>query len=317
MILSSFCCRNASFLSAGRRREYIKLSFRSASDQMAVRADLKPMIERNAARAKRAALLDGGGGGGGGSGGAGGGGGKGWSDPLSVLIDLREYDVPYTTRVSIDRDVRVGKWYRVAPLKAGGASSSVGAGASSSSASSAGPAVSGVDLVRIEPTPPDFVVGAEPRICAWDIETTKAPLKFPDSRVDQVYMISYMMDAQGYLLINREVVGGDVPDFEYTPLPEFKGPFIVHNLQNEEAVLRHFIQHCQAVKPQIYVTYNGDFFDWPFVDARCKTYGMDLRRLLGVGPVGDGAGGGNSDQAVEYRGRTSVHIDVSRRSFVS
>lgn len=36
-------------------------------------------------------------------------------------------------------------------------------------------------------------------------------------------MISYMVDRQGYLIINREVVGADIADFEYTPKPEFEG----------------------------------------------------------------------------------------------
>ena len=31
---------------------------------------------------------------------------------------------------------------------------------------------------------------------AFDIETTKLPLKFPDSAVDQIMMISYMIDTQ-------------------------------------------------------------------------------------------------------------------------
>jgi DNA polymerase epsilon subunit 1 len=31
---------------------------------------------------------------------------------------------------------------------------------------------------------------------AFDIETTKAPLKFPDNQTDQVMMISYMIDGQ-------------------------------------------------------------------------------------------------------------------------
>jgi DNA polymerase epsilon subunit 1 len=39
----------------------------------------------------------------------------------------------------------------------------------------------------------------------------------------QVFMISYMLDRQGYLIINREVVGADIQDFEYTPKPEFEG----------------------------------------------------------------------------------------------
>lgn len=36
-------------------------------------------------------------------------------------------------------------------------------------------------------------------------------------QVDPVYMISYMLDTQGYLLINREIVTEDIFDFEYTP----------------------------------------------------------------------------------------------------
>lgn len=40
-------------------------------------------------------------------------------------------------------------------------------------------------------------------------------------------MISYMVDKQGYLIVNRDVVGGDISDFEYTPKPEFQGPFKV------------------------------------------------------------------------------------------
>lgn len=31
---------------------------------------------------------------------------------------------------------------------------------------------------------------------AFDIETTKLPLKFPDAQTDQIMMISYMIDGQ-------------------------------------------------------------------------------------------------------------------------
>lgn len=41
--------------------------------------------------------------------------------------------------------------------------------------------------------------------------------------VAQVFMISYMLDKRGYLIINREVVSEDVADFEYTPKPEYEG----------------------------------------------------------------------------------------------
>lgn len=39
----------------------------------------------------------------------------------------------------------------------------------------------------------------------------------------QVFMISYMVDKQGYLIVNREVISEDINDFEYTPKPEFEG----------------------------------------------------------------------------------------------
>lgn len=51
----------------------------------------------------------------------------------------------------------------------------------------------------------DLLQRAEVRICAFDIETTKLPLKFPDADYDLIMMISYMIDGQGYLIINREV----------------------------------------------------------------------------------------------------------------
>lgn len=68
-----------------------------------------------------------------------------------------------------------------------------------------------------------MVQRAEARVCAFDIETTKLPLQFPNAEHDQVFMISYMIDRQGYLITNREVVAEDIEDFEYTPKPEFEG----------------------------------------------------------------------------------------------
>ena len=67
---------------------------------------------------------------------------------------------------------------------------------------------------------------------------------------------------QGYLITNREIVSEDVEDFEYTPKPEYDGPFIILNEENEQALLQRFIDHILEVKPNIIVTYNGDSFDW-------------------------------------------------------
>ena len=102
---------------------------------------------------------------------------------------------------------------------------------------------------------------ANPVALAFDIECTKAPLKFPDAAFDQIFMISYMVDGMGYLIISREIVSEDIEDFEYTPKPTFPGPFHIFNEENEEMLIRRFISHVQELKPQIVVTYNGDFFD--------------------------------------------------------
>jgi DNA polymerase epsilon subunit 1 len=43
---------------------------------------------------------------------------------------------------------------------------------------------------------PDLVHRPEPVILAFDIETTKLPLKFPDVTIDSIMMISYMIDGR-------------------------------------------------------------------------------------------------------------------------
>jgi len=35
----------------------------------------------------------------------------------------------------------------------------------------------------------------------------------------------------------------------------------------------------QEVKPGIYVTYNGDFFDWPFLEKRAAHHGMKMNEV--------------------------------------
>ena len=63
----------------------------------------------------------------------------------------------------------------------------------------------------------------------------------------QVFMISYMVDRVGYLIVNREVVGGDIGPFEYTPKPEFEGAsawdrsiFAFSHPASEPALLRQW-----------------------------------------------------------------------------
>lgn len=191
-------------------------------------------------------------------------------DIKELLEDIKEYDVPYHVRVSIDKDIRVGKWYKVTY---GG-------------------------FFECE----EKVVFADPVVLAFDIETTKPPLKFPDSSVDQIMMISYMIDGEGYLITNREIISEDIADFEYTPKPEYHGDFTIFNENDELELLQRFFEHVREVRPTVMATFNGDFFDWPFIENRAKFHGLDMFDEIGFAPDAEG----------EYKSSYCSHMDCFR-----
>ncbi|BFZ25729.1 hypothetical protein BsWGS_28768 [Bradybaena similaris] len=258
----------------GLKRSYIKLSFFSTEELLKVRREIFPAVRKNMEREKNSngytsmlashfagedAI----------------GVSKKISDQMENIVDLREYDVPYHVRVSIDLKIFVGHWYSVK-----------GRGSQE------------LDIQRRE----DLVAWPDPVVLAFDIETTKLPLKFPDSQTDQVIMISYMIDGQGYLICNREIVSQPVEDFEYTPRPEFEGPFTVFNVPDEKSLLQKFFEHVQEVKPHVFATYNGDFFDWPFIETRAAIHDLDMFREIGF----------QRDSQGEYKSRPASHMDCFR-----
>lgn len=87
-------------------------------------------------------------------------------------VNFREYDVPYHVRVSIDLKIFCGSWYTVKCKGAG----------------------TEPPVITLRT---DLIERPEPVVLAFDIETTKLPLKFPDASTDQIMMISYMIDGQG------------------------------------------------------------------------------------------------------------------------
>lgn len=106
---------------------------------------------------------------------------------------------------------------------------------------------------------------------AWDIETYKSPLKFPDSSKDPIICLSYMFcNTQGFLLINRQYFSRDIHDFVYSPRPEVSGSFRVYNFDDEKSMLGFFLEHVSCVlQPHIIVSYNGESFDFPYLHDRC------------------------------------------------
>ncbi|OQV25773.1 DNA polymerase epsilon catalytic subunit A [Hypsibius exemplaris] len=270
---------------SGLRQKYIKLSFWSMSDLAKVKKELMPVVRRNRERQKNVSPLaemqfnsygglesDYG--------------SDYRAEPSEHLIDIREYDVPFHMRVAIDKEIFAGHWYTVRPTPGGCTTPEV-------------------RLRKDILGWPDMVV------CAYDIETTKPPLKFPDAATDQIMMISYMISGKGFLIVNRAIVAKDIESFEYNPTPEYEGKFEdIFNEPNEAATIKRFFQHILATQPVIFTTYNGDFFDWPFVEARAKANGFSMYDEIGFQRVGK----------EEYLSRCSTHMDcfkwVQRDSYL-
>ncbi|PTB77441.1 DNA polymerase epsilon, catalytic subunit A [Trichoderma longibrachiatum ATCC 18648] len=273
----------------GYRRTFIELRFANVNDLMAARRDILPIAEKNKknmnamdAYAEVATnngdfdLFD----------------ndlrdderntGTSISEASDFIVDIREYDVPYHVRVMIDLDIRVGKWYFV-EAKHGVTKVTVNEGRS---------------------------LPADPVVMAYDIETSKLPLKFPDAATDQIMMISYMIDGQGFLITNREIISEDIGDFDYTPKPEYPGPFMIFNEPDEKSVIERFFLHIKEARPTVIATYNGDFFDWPFVEARASVNGIDMYQEIGW----------KKDSEDQYKCSYSVHMDcfhwVNRDSYL-
>ncbi|CAH0594349.1 unnamed protein product [Chrysodeixis includens] len=269
---------------SGLKQRYIKLSFMSQNEMMKVRREILTAVNKNKEREKKdqiyaemltnaltsAAAIEH---------------AKKTTDHMENILDIREHDVPYHVRVSIDMEIFCGTWYTI---KSRGTET---------------PLFTKRD---------DIIERPDPIVLAFDIETTKLPLKFPDSQTDQIMMISYMIDGQGYLITNREIISVDVEDFEYTPKPEFEGHFIIFNEENEQALIQKFFDHIMDVKPHIFVTYNGDFFDWPFVEARAATLGLDMKQEIGFSKIAARDG--------TYACRPAMHMDclcwVKRDSYL-
>ncbi|XP_011188337.1 DNA polymerase epsilon catalytic subunit 1 [Zeugodacus cucurbitae] len=270
----------------GKKQHFLKLSFLNQTAMTKVRRELNAAVKRNLEREKSntfymqmlssslaASNI-------GGDGEV-----KKQMDYMDLILDIREHDVPYHVRVSIDLSIFCGQWYNIR-CRSGG-----------------------LELPIISPRP-DLLERPEPVVLAFDIETTKLPLKFPDAQTDQIMMISYMIDGQGYLITNREIISTDVDDFEYTPKPEFEGNFIVFNEKNEMHLIQKFFDHIMEVRPHIVVTYNGDFFDWPFVETRAAVYDLDMKQEIGFSKLRDGF----------YLSRPAIHMDclcwVKRDSYL-
>jgi DNA polymerase epsilon subunit 1 len=73
-----------------------------------------------------------------------------------------------------------------------------------------------------------------------------------------------------------------------------------YNEANEKMVLQRFFQLIIDYKPLVITSFNGDRFDWPFIEERCLQQGLNLENAIGIR---------RSEETQEYYGRFLIHLD--------
>ncbi|CAG9957228.1 unnamed protein product [Clonostachys rosea f. rosea IK726] len=185
-------------------------------------------------------------------------------DASDFIVDIREYDVPYHVRVMIDLGRFGEQVYYLGSLFANFLRYQSRWLVLSLKPNTA--------VTKITPNE-SRSLPAEPVVLAFDIETTKMPLKFPDAATDQVMMISYMIDGQvsssQIVRLCRKILGTST----IHPSPNTQVLYDFPTNPMRRLSLR--------ARPTVIATYNGDFFDWPFVEARASVNGIDLYQEIG------------------------------------
>lgn len=223
---------------SGKKTRYLKLCFSLETDMISVKNDLLKRLEwrKNKQNQQVGSTT------------------STFESSFSFIEEVKEHDIPYSTRVCIDYNIRVSFWYQVTVSKG---------------------------FVSKIKQDEDLMEKPEFSILAFDIETTKLPLKFPDARIDSVMMISYVIDGNFFLITNREILSSDVKEFDYSPKPDISGTVTIYNEESEKACLQKFFRHVRAVRPLVITTFNGDFFDIPFIAKRCEIHGLSIEQEMG------------------------------------
>ncbi|KAL4468704.1 hypothetical protein ABPG74_005207 [Tetrahymena malaccensis] len=254
---------------SGKKKKYIRIAFKTIQDLLGVRGQLKPKIDKKKQSDQNSLSI--------------------YSnnfnghmnsivtdfhkmDLLEYISDIREYDVPYHSRVCIDLNIRAGKWFKISFKD---------------------------NLVDKIICMEDIVERPDLKYLAFDIETSKAELRFPDAKTDCVMMISLMYEGDAYLIVNRDFCGQDVVGFDYAPTPEFECSITVYNEPNEKACIKKFFDIIVDYKAFIITSFNGDKFDWPFIHERCNQLGLSLEKEIGI----------HLEEGPEYFGRYLTHLD--------
>eukprot|EP00173_Palmaria_palmata_P002207 Plantae.Rhodophyta-Palmaria_palmata.ctg2374.p1 GENE.Plantae.Rhodophyta-Palmaria_palmata.ctg2374~~Plantae.Rhodophyta-Palmaria_palmata.ctg2374.p1 ORF type:complete len:167 (-),score=24.85 Plantae.Rhodophyta-Palmaria_palmata.ctg2374:361-861(-) len=69
--------------------------------------------------------------------------------------------------------------------------------------------------------------------------------------------------------------------------------------------MERFFSEIRLAAPRVFVSYNGDYFDWPFVETRARQLGLGMDTEIGMKTNAD-----SNDISCQTSGRTAIHMDV-------
>jgi DNA polymerase epsilon subunit 1 len=194
-----------------------------------------------------------------------------------VLGEWREADIPFDTRVSIDRgnEVKIGRHYKVFVKN-------------------------GVALkMKEEPVNkfPDLPA------CAFDLETAKEPMKTPNPTSDPIVTIGAQFDYDHGVVICNGALIHEVPSKYIMGTADVGGKKMLHweDTALDESAFRESHSDCMVMDPVIVeseleavilfmdiiaeynplviAAFNGDNFDWPYLAKRLEAHGDNLERF--------------------------------------
>lgn len=175
------------------------------------------------------------------------------------IIDIREYDIPYHIQAMMTIKLLVGKWYKVSADNNG--------------------------IITKIAECNEYIQNPKLTIMTFDIETMKEPLQFPRSEEDEIMMISVIINDFGILIINESVVtSSKLPlliDYKNQTQHQYRMSFNVSKKMTEKDLLNEFFNIMLHHKPEIIVTYNGDGFDWDYINNRARINGIKMEKLTG------------------------------------
>ena len=134
----------------------MKINFRTVKDLTAAKSPIKSLIDKRKKRENEDDHIF-----------FGGSKHQQFRDVTDYITGIREFDVPFHSRVCIDIGLRAGKWFSVEVEDK---------------------MVKNIEVFSGQRAMPEM------KILAYDIETSKDPLKFPDAEKDEIMMISLMYE---------------------------------------------------------------------------------------------------------------------------